>query len=61
MRVWGRRQTLHVGWCPELEPDLSGLAFSPNGRRLYVGTEEGLATYAIDSAARRSFAHSELC
>ena len=27
----------------DCEPDISGVAFSPSGRRLYVGTEGGLA------------------
>ncbi len=25
------------------DPDISGLAFAPSGRRLYVGTEGGIA------------------
>jgi hypothetical protein len=52
---------LHVGGSPDLEPDISGLAFSPSGRRLYVGTEAGLAAYDVDTMARRSFPHADLC
>lgn len=35
-------QVLDVGG-QDCEPDISGIAFSPSGRRLYVGTEGGLA------------------
>lgn len=35
-------QVLDVGGG-DCEPDISGLAFSPSGRRLYVGTEGGVA------------------
>lgn len=61
MRLWDRHQVLHVGGCPEFDPDISGLAFSPEGRTLYVGTEDGLAAYSIDTMARRCFPSFQLC
>lgn len=59
-RVWPRQQVLHVGGLPELEPDISGLAFSPCGSMLYVGLEEGIVSYEVNSIGRRSFASAEL-
>ncbi len=44
-----------------MEADISGLAFSPSGRRLYVGTEQGLAAYDVDTNARMTFAHVDIC
>lgn len=59
-RMWQRRQTLDVGG-QDCEPDISGLAFSPSGRRLYVGTEGGITAYDVDTVGRRSFPAYELC
>ncbi|KAH7620301.1 putative Uncharacterized protein C4G3.03 [Nannochloris sp. 'desiccata'] len=60
-RMWPRQQILHVSTVPELEPDISGLAFSPCGKRLYVGLEEAIVAYHVDSGARRSFPHAVVC
>jgi WD40 repeat protein len=60
-RMWPRRQVLHVSGAPELEPDISGVAFSPCGRRLYAGMEDAIVAYHVDSGGRRSFAMAELC
>jgi WD40 repeat protein len=54
-------QILHVSSVPELEPDISGLAFSPCGKRLYVGLEDSVVAYEVDSGARRSFQHAAVC
>ncbi|KAI7835493.1 hypothetical protein COHA_010610 [Chlorella ohadii] len=59
-RMWDRQQVLDVGG-QDCEPDISGVAFSPSGRRLYVGTEGGLAAYDIDTMGRRGFPAYELC
>ncbi|PRW50831.1 WD40 repeat isoform A [Chlorella sorokiniana] len=59
-RMWDRQQVLDVGG-QDCEPDISGIAFSPSGRRLYVGTEGGLAAYDIDTMGRRGFPTYELC
>ncbi|GAB4818511.1 hypothetical protein N2152v2_005557 [Parachlorella kessleri] len=62
MRVWGQQQqVLEVRQAGELDLDISGLAFAPSGRRLYVGTEEGIAMFEVDTMARRGFPHAELC
>lgn len=60
-RMWSRHQILHVGGSPELEPDISGLAFSPEGRTVYVGTEDGVVAYSVDTVARRGFPCAEVC
>lgn len=60
VRAWGRGQMLHAPpGRGGREPDLSGLAFAPGGKRLYVGTEEGVTEYALNTVARRSFAHAD--
>ncbi|EFN56612.1 hypothetical protein CHLNCDRAFT_144373 [Chlorella variabilis] len=59
-RMWDRQQVLDVG-SQNCEPDISGLAFSPSGRRLYVGTEGGIAAYNVDTTSRRGFPAFELC
>lgn len=61
MRMWDRRQVLQLRGLLEEEPDISGLAFSPSGRRLYLGTEEGIAAYDVDVLARRCFAEGAVC
>lgn len=59
-RMWGREQVLDIGG-PEGEPDISGMDFSPSGKRLYVGTEGGIAAYDIDTMGRRGFPAFDLC
>jgi hypothetical protein len=53
-------QILDVGGATS-DPDISGLAFAPSGRRLYVGTEGGIAAYDVDTMSRRGFPAYELC
>ncbi|KDD71854.1 hypothetical protein H632_c4285p0, partial [Helicosporidium sp. ATCC 50920] len=60
-RMPSRRQVLEVGGGDGLEPDISGLAFSPRGDRVYVGTEDGVEAYLIDAHARRGFPAAEIC
>ncbi|KAL4441455.1 hypothetical protein ABPG77_001959 [Micractinium sp. CCAP 211/92] len=59
-RMWERQQILDVGG-QDCEPDISGLAFSPSGRRIYVGTEGGISAYDVDTMGRRGFPAFELC
>ena len=59
-RVWSRQQVLHVGAVPELEPDVSGLAWSPCGSALYVGLEDAIMSYNVDTMARTSFPMADL-
>jgi WD40 repeat protein len=59
-RMWSRRQVLHLGMSPEIEPDVAGLAFSPCGRKLFVGAEDQLVAYDVDTSARRSFPCAEV-
>ena len=60
-RMWPRQQVLHVNGAPELEPDISGITFSPCGQRLYVGLEDSIVAYHVDTGARRSFPLAEVC
>ena len=60
-RMWPRKQVLHVSGTPELEPDISGIAFSPGGEVLYAGMEDSISAYYVDTGARRSFAMAEVC
>mmetsp|Transcript_14085 Transcript_14085/g.30534 ORF Transcript_14085/g.30534 Transcript_14085/m.30534 type:complete len:360 (-) Transcript_14085:671-1750(-) len=45
------------GACP---PDISGLDFSPSGRRLVVGSEEGMVSWEVDTFKRRAFPSGQL-
>ena len=58
-RVWSRQQIIHVSGVPDIEPDISGLCFSPTGNKLYVGREDCIMVYDIDTDGRRSFACAE--
>ena len=43
------------------EPHISGLAFTPSGRRLFVGLGgAGLASLDVDTLARTTFAAGEV-
>jgi len=53
-RMYGDRQLIRID-SPDLEADISGLAFSPDSSRFYVGACEGVNEYAIDTAARCNF------
>lgn len=59
-RMFSKFQTLHVAGMPTIEPDISGLAFSPKGEKLFVGLEDGIVEYSVDSCGRRSFCLAEL-
>lgn len=60
-RMWGRLQVVHVGYIPEMEPDIAGMTFSPCGSRLHVATEDAITTFEVDTASRRCFAAAEIC
>jgi WD40 repeat protein len=55
-RMYGTRQLLRVD-VPAPEADISGIAFSRDGSRFYVGLCEGINEYRVDTAARCSFQH----
>eukprot|EP00887_Chlorella_sp_A99_P001147 scaffold14.g1147.t1 len=62
MRMWDRQpQVLQLRGPLGEEPDISGLSYSPSGRSLYVGTEDGIAAYDVDTLARRCFAEGAIC
>jgi hypothetical protein len=43
------------------QQDISGICFTPAGDRLYVGLDEYMMRYDIDTCARRSFGSVALC
>lgn len=53
-RRWDRLESLAPatggGDC-----DISGIAFSDRGTRLWIGMEEGCASYHVDALSRRTF------
>lgn len=53
-RMYGTQQVVQIA-APEVEADISGLAFSPDGSRVFVGTCDGINEYVVDVAARCSF------
>ena len=59
-RMWPRQQIVNVGATAVIEPDIAGFCFSPCGRRLFVGTDETLLMYNVDTSSRRSFAKAEI-
>ena len=59
-RMWPKQQILAVGEVPEMV-DISGMSFSPCGKMLYVGCEDQIVAYHIDTGARRSFAAYSMC
>ncbi|KAF8055820.1 SPCC4G3.03 [Scenedesmus sp. PABB004] len=67
-RRWDRRQVLRLsGASPGASPgrggralDVSGLAFSPSGARLWVGLEECVMGYDVDSLTRRTFGTADI-
>lgn len=65
-RDWGSKQVLELHTqlhSPDSSPggagsrpvDISGLAFTPSGQRLWVGTEEGCMSFDVDSGRRTTF------
>ncbi|MEW5302090.1 MAG: hypothetical protein WDW36_004900 [Sanguina aurantia] len=56
----------HVGVMQRLEVshgrghDISGIDFSHQGQKLYVGVDDGLVVFDVDVCARHSFASAEL-
>lgn len=53
-RTFERKQCIALA-SPEMDKHISGVAFSPCGEFLYVGTEMTLFEFGIDSAVRRAF------
>ncbi|GMH33131.1 hypothetical protein BSKO_00965 [Bryopsis sp. KO-2023] len=59
VRKMCRRQMLRID--SDMEHDISGLAFSPNGSHVFVGTNYcGIYGFAVDTKARRRFAEGSL-
>mmetsp|Transcript_17434 Transcript_17434/g.49023 ORF Transcript_17434/g.49023 Transcript_17434/m.49023 type:complete len:334 (-) Transcript_17434:439-1440(-) len=59
-RTFGTQQTL-LPVNPERDGlNVSGISFSPDGSRFYVGLDEALQMYEVESAKRRSFPQGTL-
>ncbi|KAJ3359710.1 hypothetical protein GGF32_009055 [Allomyces javanicus] len=53
-RTFNTRQVVRAA-MPHIDQHLSGLAFSPDSRSVFVGLENALVEYEINSKSRRSF------
>lgn len=53
-RTFEKKQCIALA-SPDMDKHISGVAFSPCGEFLYVGTEMTLFEFGIDSAVRRAF------
>ncbi|KAJ3338085.1 hypothetical protein HDU93_010021 [Gonapodya sp. JEL0774] len=53
-RTFNERQTIRVV-PPGADAHISGLAFAPDSRTVYVGTESSVLEYDVDTLSRRSF------
>merc|ERR1711998_462064 len=58
-RTYNDQQTIRVA-PPNREQHISGAAFSPDCTRLFIGVEEYVEEYAIDTVARRTFGDNML-
>lgn len=54
-RTFASRQVIRVAPAG-VDANICGLAFSPDSQRLFVGLEQGVLEYRVNSAARRTFA-----
>ncbi|KAG2447859.1 hypothetical protein HYH02_007315 [Chlamydomonas schloesseri] len=59
VRQWSAVQHLNAG-CGQGH-DISGIAFSAASDRLWVGLDECVLAYELDTVARRAFGHGSLC
>lgn len=57
--MWSRRQVLQLGSAPRLDPEVSGLCFSPNGEAMYVGLQHAVARFDLGAQSRCSFPLAE--
>ena len=53
-RTFEARQSVRLS-APGVDTHISGLAFSPDSRSLWVGTESAIVEYGINTAIRRCF------
>ncbi|KXZ46711.1 hypothetical protein GPECTOR_41g675 [Gonium pectorale] len=58
-RMWSATQTLNAG-CGQCH-DISGISFSPSADRLWVGLDDCVLSYDLDTVGRRTFGHGSLC
>jgi len=58
-RMYGMEQVINVA-SPEMEADISGVTFAPDGSKLYVGTCDGINEYSVDMRRRCSFQSGSL-
>mmetsp|Transcript_1747 Transcript_1747/g.2683 ORF Transcript_1747/g.2683 Transcript_1747/m.2683 type:complete len:330 (-) Transcript_1747:131-1120(-) len=58
-RTFNSEQVLHVS-PSGIEKNISGICFSPDSRRFFVGLEDGVFEYEVNTASRRMFACGSL-
>ncbi len=58
-RAWSRVQHLDAGRGEG--HDCSGIAFSASADRLWVGLDDYVVSYELDTVSRRAFGHGSLC
>ncbi|KAG2484738.1 hypothetical protein HYH03_016485 [Edaphochlamys debaryana] len=58
-RMWAASQDLYAG-C-EQGHDISGIAFSAAGDRLWVGLDEAVMAFELDTLGRRAFGFGAIC
>ncbi|GFR47021.1 hypothetical protein Agub_g8705 [Astrephomene gubernaculifera] len=59
VRQWNSFQDLNAG-CGQGH-DISGISFPPSGDRLWVGLDDCVMSYELDTVARRTFGYGSLC
>ncbi|KAG0172426.1 hypothetical protein DFQ28_010741 [Apophysomyces sp. BC1034] len=58
-RTFDIRQILQVG-APDVDTPITGLAFSLDSRTLFVGLEDAILEYPVDTSTRRRFPQGSL-
>lgn len=58
-RTFEARDTIRIGQ-PVSEINLTGLAFSPDSRSVFVGTEQVLLQYDVNTRKRRGFPSGQI-
>lgn len=59
-RTFNERQTIRLG--PEMvNQHIAGITFSPDTKKIFVALEQNVVEFSVDTIARRSFPHGEIC
>ena len=58
-RSFNDTQSIRVA-PPGIDQHISGITFSPDSKRIFVGTEQAVLEYDVDTTTRRCFPHGTL-